>query len=111
MLTAITLDMRACSTDHGACLGKCDSTRVPWGMQDQTINLPESMVGALTGRRFHIAHTNGHYIIRDYDCLIAEQGNDLDLVLTRFGASLMEQRQRIADGVLVASRESVDVPA
>lgn len=92
----------ACSTDHGGCLGKCEADGlVPFRYYD--IDIPRSLADALLGYRFHLAGDptcecrkyGMHYVIRDYDCHIAQSGHNLEAVLLRFLADVVEMDARI----------------
>jgi hypothetical protein len=85
----------ACRSDHGACLGRCNTRHVPDALQLIEIDLPESMVDALEGKHFHIDLQHAHFVIRDYDCRFVQRDTDLELAMLRFGADLMEQQYAI----------------
>lgn len=103
MLYTMTVCLRSCTREHGGCLGTCDGMhRLPFRSFD--IKLPQSWVDTLALYRFHIAgdehcgcgKPGWHWVIRDYDCLVARSGHDLDSVTFNFIADIYELHGRIA---------------
>lgn len=105
----VMVELDTCNEDHGGCLGRCDgSLKHPRLMRFQ---IPRSVLDLTDGVHFHISGVHNcecveaqdmHWYLRDYDCLIAEQGHDFNAVMNRFATKLAEQITR--------TRESTQQP-